>query len=229
MFDVAGVCDFSKLLFILLFFNNKYSIYQKIICPFQVFNEYGDYNLEINNKLLEVSSAISKMTCVDDQLTGQMCALRAGKVIITEYNVLMVPIPSKTRIVKLEDLFNRYIDSAEQFVGQYAEHTYIQIIRQSLTGKKIKTPLAFPTENLKLRSKLGYGLQKFNLKSLIVIVHVGNEITQGHYYSLCLKQNKWFKFSDERVQCIDVSKLISSKEISENCCLLVYDISKTME
>lgn len=60
------------------------------------------------------------------------------------------------------------------------------------------------------------------------ICHVGNNVRDGHYYALLLKDNKWFIFDDKQIPClneVNMDNLNVVLKIKQECVFLIYKLN----
>ena len=55
-----------------------------------------------------------------------------------------------------------------------------------------------------------------------IIIHIGTDLSNGHYYTLMRKGEQWLKYDDKNVSFIDIDNASVQETISENAFLVVY-------
>lgn len=100
----------------------------------------------------------------------------------------------------------------------------IQIKRFDRKLNKLDHYVDFPLKNLDLTSYIHESTNEINKNNLYnlygVVNHIGS-FNKGHYFTFIFKNNNWFSISDDNINIIDESKIIS-----KNAYILFYKLSQ---
>ena len=139
----------------------------------------------------------------------------------TEENTTNIPVPiiGNELVDCLNDFFKKETlenEIQKQYqISFLAEYLIIQLKRFNPDLTKNTTDINFPIKNLNLKNYLSKDIKNKNANyNLIgIIAQSGGDLSSGHYIAYTKRNDKWYKFDDEKINEI---KKAPSHNIKEN-------------